>query len=74
MASLYKLDLTLQRRYFVTNFRKHTDVPEWLKTNGEPAFIYEVWKQKAIHSRWCWQLKKGKWGRMTTPKSKTDDT
>jgi hypothetical protein len=27
-----------------------------------------VWKQKAIHSRWCWKLKKGKWGRMTTPK------
>lgn len=74
MASLYKLDLNLQRRYFVTNLRRHTEVSTWLKTHGNPEFIYEVWKQTAVHSRWCWKLKKEKWGRLATPKRKMEDT
>lgn len=67
MISLYKLDLNLQRRYFIIELRNHTDTPVWLKNNGDYEFIYEVWKKSSIHSRWCWKEKKGKWGRMATP-------
>lgn len=68
MISLYKLDLELQRRYFVLEIKTHTDVPLWLKNNGNCEIIYEVWKKTSIHSRWCWKKEKGKWGRMATPK------
>ena len=45
MISLYKLDLELQRRYFVLELKTHTDVPLWLKNNGNCEIIYEVWKK-----------------------------
>ncbi len=71
-CSVYKVDLLLQRRYYVTNILKHTDMSKWLKVNGISIYIYEIWKPRGIHSRWQWK-KKGKWGRMATPRKKTKE-
>ena len=68
MVSLYKLDLNIQQRYFVVELQNHTDVSDWLRLHGEREYIYEVWKKLSVHSRWCWKLKKEKWGKLATPK------
>lgn len=70
-CSIYKVDLIAERRYPVASLIKHTDMSRWLKANGDPEYIYEIWKTRGIHSRWQWKNKKGKWGRMATPRKKS---
>jgi len=69
-CSIYKVDLAIGRRYPVANLAKHTDMSQWLRAHGEQAHIYEIWKVRGLHSRWHWKDKKGKWGRMATPRKK----
>ena len=70
-CSVYKVDLIVEKRYPVANLGKHTDMNQWLRTNGDVDYIYEVWKIRGIHSRWHWKDKEKKWGRMSTPRNKT---
>jgi hypothetical protein len=69
---VFAVDLTRQRRYAVGSVRSHTEMNDWLKTRGQVDTVYEIWKGPALHSRWCWKEKKGRWGRMATPSKKTD--
>jgi hypothetical protein len=66
-CSIYKFDLSIGRKYLITYLPHHTKMGPWLKINGDPNFIYEIWKIRGIHSRWKWKIKKGKWGRTATP-------
>ena len=69
-CSIYSLDLEIQKRYLEGTLITHTDMSQWLKTNGDMNIIYEVWKHSGVHSRWQWKIKKKRWGRMATPSKK----
>ena len=69
-CSIYKVDLSVGRRYHVANLNKHTDISQWLIKNGDQDYAYEIWKTRNVHSRWHWKSQKGKWGRMATPRKK----
>jgi len=68
MCLLYKINLELRRRYFETKLPSHTQASKWLNTKGDQARLYEVWKKGKLHSRWHWNDKTKRWGRMSTPK------
>ena len=69
-CSVYRVDLVARLRYPVASLLSHTDMSQWLRDNGERDVLYELWKSRGIHSRWCWKTKKDKWGRMATPRKK----
>jgi len=69
-CSVYVVNLAEAQRYQVASLMKHTDMSQWLKNYGDQIHIYEIWKTRGIHSRWIWKEKKGKWGRMATPRKK----
>ena len=69
-CSVYAVNLAASQRCPVANLTTHNDMSQWLKSNGDQAYIYEIWKPRGIHSRWQWKDKKGKWGRMATPRKK----
>ena len=73
-CAIYKVDLSIGRRYHVANLNKQTDMSQWLRTNGDQDYMYEIWKIRNVHSRWHWKSKKGKWGRMATPRKKTNES
>lgn len=68
---LFRLDLDFTTRQLVGTVRSHTDVSHHLSQIGEIEYVYEVWKDTGLHSRWCWKPKKERWGRMATPSKKS---
>ena len=73
-CKIYSLNLDLKLRNMVGKIRKHTDMNNWLKVNGEKDVIYEIWKSSGLHSRWKWKEVRKRWGKMATPQKKHNST
>lgn len=70
--TVYVIDLEIERRYKVEdNIRDIAEMGFWLREKGVEKYIYELWKGVNLHSRWKFKDKKGRWGRMSTPKKKS---
>ena len=66
---VYSVDLDVARRYHVGTIQSHTNMPKWLKDNGEIEYVYEIWKVGLIHSRWFWNKNKMRWARTASIKN-----
>jgi hypothetical protein len=64
---IYEINVVTQRSKFVGFLTKHTDMNNWIKTNGYKEHVYEIWKGLRRHSSWCWKENKKRWGKMSTP-------
>ena len=58
---IFRVDLELGLRFSEGTLIQHTNMSQWLRTFGDRSFIYEVWKNNGLHSRWTWNTKKKKW-------------
>ena len=69
-CSVYQVDLESQSRRQIDALLTHTRMSKWLRSYGQREYIYEIWKQSGLHSRWCWKEDRERWGRMATPAKK----
>lgn len=64
---IYIIDIILKERKHIESIVDHTKMNLWLRKNGDTNFIYELWKNNKLMSRWF--LKTNRWGKMATPKN-----
>ena len=65
---IYLVDIEKKERKHIDSLVDHTKMNLWLRNNGDINFVYEVWKNSKLISRWF--FKSIRWGKMSTPKKR----
>ena len=66
---IYVVNIEKKERKHIDTIFQHTKMNLWLKKNGDENFVYELWKNNKLTSRWFFKGKR--WGRMATPQKRS---